>query len=105
MWRGSSKTSPANARTVEKASKSAACGKDDDQAPHENPRQKLSLQVEVVCQTETKPHDPFWDGPRLTPTFVTQLLGQVMEPEYKRFVQTVYGTLTEKSAGLFDEKV
>lgn len=38
------------------------------------------LRVELVCQGETAPHDPFWDGPRLKPAFVTQFLGQVMAP-------------------------
>ena len=36
------------------------------------------LQVELVCQDETPRFDPFWDGPRLQPAFVAQLLGQVM---------------------------
>ena len=105
MQRGSSKACPANSRIVEKASKIGAFGKDNNQSPHENPRHRPRLQIELVCQTETKPHDPFWDGPRLSPIFATQLLGQVMEPEHERLVRTAYGRLTEKSARLFDEKV
>jgi hypothetical protein len=42
-------------------------------------RQKRCLRVELVCQQETARHDPFWDGPRLVPVFVAQLLGQVLE--------------------------
>ena len=36
------------------------------------------LQVELVCQDETRGHDPFWDAPRLLPAFVAQVMGQVM---------------------------
>ncbi len=34
--------------------------------------------VELVCQDETKLHDPFRDSPRLTSPFVAQLIGQMM---------------------------
>lgn len=41
------------------------------------------LQVELVCQDGTAGFDPFWDGPRLRPAFVTQLLGQIMPPRHE----------------------
>ena len=36
------------------------------------------LPLELVSQDETFDFDPFWDGPRLLPTFVTQVMAQAM---------------------------
>ena len=34
--------------------------------------------LELVSQDETFGFDPFWDGPRLLPTFVAQVMAQAM---------------------------
>jgi hypothetical protein len=36
------------------------------------------LPLELVSQEETFDCDPFWDGPRLLPTFVAQVMAQAM---------------------------
>lgn len=64
------------------------------------------LQVELVCQDETPGYDPFWDAPRLLPTFVTQVMGQVM-PERREnvSVETAYGSVRcPRMALLLDRK-
>ena len=47
--------------------------------------------MELVCRDETEGIDPFWDGPRLVPAFVTQLLAQMI-PKGREIpsVQTAY---------------
>jgi hypothetical protein len=111
VWRGDFKTSPAQPRALEKASKSGASSQDGKQPPHETPRRKPRLQVELVCQAGTKAHDPYWDGPRLTPHFVTQVLAQAMAPERARLVRTPYGKSDESfvhfdpTGDLLDEKL
>lgn len=66
-------------RPAGKASDSARFRGERENEPGETLRPRPRLQVELVCQQETKRHDPFWDGPRLVPVFVAQLLGQVLE--------------------------
>jgi hypothetical protein len=70
-----------------------------------HPKNPPRLQVELVSQGETAAFDPFWDGPRLVPSFVTQLLGQVM-PERRETVsvETAYGTAVPRQALLVDRK-
>ena len=80
-------------RAIEKASPSSAldhypppASESEDSAP---PRSALGL----VCQPGTEAFDPIWDGPRLLPTFVAQVLGQVMpERRLSTAVETAYGT-------------
>ena len=86
------------------AGDSAQFRKDDGAAQQKASRQRAPLQTEAVCQGDTKRRDPFWDGPRLVPAFVTQLLGQVMHQEQNRLVRTAYGNTEEKSARLFDKR-
>jgi len=82
----------ASARAIEKASASSALGhypphtaQTDDSMP---PRRQAGL----VCQPGTEAYDPIWDGPRLLPTFVAQLLGQVIpERRVNVSVETAYG--------------
>ena len=80
-------------RAVEKASPSSALDHYPPPASHTedstSPRGPLGL----VCQPGTEAFDPIWDGPRVLPTFVAQVLGQVM-PERRlcTSVETAYGT-------------
>jgi hypothetical protein len=66
-------------RPAGKASDSAPFGERRGSAAGESPKAPRRLQVELVCQHDTKSHDPFWDAPRLNPAFVAQLLGQALE--------------------------
>jgi hypothetical protein len=83
----------AAARAIEKASPSSAldrypppASETEDSAPSRSP-------PGLVYQPGTEAFDPIWDGPRLLPTFVAQVLGQVM-PERRlcTSVETAYGT-------------
>jgi hypothetical protein len=105
VWRGDFKSSPANSRLLEKTRKSGASSQDNKRPSQESPRRTPRLQVELVCQSETQTHDPFRDAPRLTPGFVTQILGQAMTPERARLVRTAYGKPGAYTAGLLDEKL
>jgi len=80
-------------RAIEKASPSSALDhypppacETEDSAPRHSP-------LGLVCQPGTEAFDPIWDGPRLLPTFVAQVLGQVM-PERRlcTSVETAYGS-------------
>jgi hypothetical protein len=101
---GSQKASAEALRAVGKANQSARSNGERQDAPRDPPKQRPHLQVEIVCQAETKAHDPFWDGPRLVPAFVTQLLGQVMPGERNRFVRGAYGE-AGASARLLDTRL
>ena len=68
----------AGARVVEKASPASSLKREQSDADGRQHRAPPRLQVELVCQDETAGFDPFRDAPRLQPTFVAQLLGQVM---------------------------
>ena len=103
--KGSFKASAERARMAGNASNSAQFRKDDGDGQQQTPRPRPRLRAELLSQVETKRHDPFWDGPRLTPAFVTQLLGQVMQQEQNRLVRTAYGNAEEKSARLFDKRL
>ena len=103
--KGSFKAAIDGARLNVKASDSAQFRKDDGAMRQKASRARPRLQVELVCQGDTKRHGPFWDGPRLVPAFVTQLLGQMMEQERNRPTRAPYGSRTENSAGLLDTRL
>lgn len=103
---GGVKTFTAAPRAIEKSSPSSHLGsqtQDFAQAGQNNPPR---LQVELVSQGETPAFDPIWDGPRLMPSFVTQLLGQVMPDRREAHVslETAYGTAAPRQALLVDRK-
>lgn len=91
-------------RAIGKASDSAALRQEGQDAQRHGPKARGKLLVEPVSRGGTKRHDPFWDGPRLSPAFVTQLLGQVMEPERNCLVRMAYGSPAERSARLLDTR-
>jgi hypothetical protein len=103
--KGSHRASGEATRAIEKSSQSAPSNGERHSASHEAPKQRPRLQVELVCQAETKSHDPFWDGPRLTPAFVTQLLGQVMTGERHMLVRGAYGAGEAGPAPLLDTRL
>jgi hypothetical protein len=59
-----------------------------------------------LCRDDTPRFDPFWDGPRLVPAFVAQLLGQAMpERRDNAMVETTYGrAVSPRKALLLDRK-
>ena len=81
------------ARVVEKASPSSALDHYPPPASESEESATPRVQVGLVCQPGTEAYDPIWDAPRLLPTFVAQVLGQVM-PERRlcTSVETAYGT-------------
>lgn len=103
--RGGYKTLVANARPVEKPSASSYLGSQTPDFAQTERKRPPHLVVELVSQAETDGHDPFWDGPRLLPSFVTQLLGQVMPDRRETVsVETAYGTAVPRKALLVDRK-
>lgn len=81
------------AHAVEKASPSSALDHYPPPASEAEESATPRVQVGLVCQPGTEAYDPIWDAPRLLPTFVAQVLGQVM-PERRlcTSVETAYGT-------------
>jgi hypothetical protein len=53
--------------------------------------------LELVSQDETFDFDPFWDGPRLLPTFVAQVMAQAMAVPERRdgamVLETAYASI------------
>jgi hypothetical protein len=96
----------AHPRACEKSSGSSAL----DQQPQDfNDEQKPAslIQVELLCQDETPRFDPFWDGPRLLPAFVAQLMGQMGMDRRDTgvSVETAYGSIRyPRQALLLDHK-
>jgi hypothetical protein len=104
--RGGQKASAAVSRTIEKSSPSSDLGHRSPDTGAGREKSVPRLQVELVCQDETRGHDPFWDAPRLLPTFVTQVMGQVMPDRRENVsVETAYGSVrSARMALLLDRK-
>jgi hypothetical protein len=104
--RGGIKTFAAAPRAIEKSSPSSHLGGQTPEFSQPGQKSPPRLQVELVYQDETQAFDPFWDGPRLLPSFVAQLMGQVI-PERREAnvcVETAYGTAVPRQALLVDRK-
>ncbi len=99
--RGGQKTFGGDARRVKKASSSSGLGSRPKDLAGSREKSVPRLQVELVCQDETRGHDPFWDAPRLLPTFVTQVMGQAF-PERRETasVETAYGSVARPRMAL-----
>jgi hypothetical protein len=93
-------------RRCEKSSASSNLGRKQPDLNKESAKFAPRLQVELVCRDETNGFDPFWDGPRLVPAFVTQVLAQAMPERRHNFtVETAYGqALCPRKALLLDCK-
>lgn len=93
-------------RRCEKPSASSALGREQENLNDEEARFPPQLQIEFVCQEETRNFEPFWDGPRLLPTFVAQLMGQVTVERRDTgvSVETAYGSAAPRKALLLDRK-
>jgi hypothetical protein len=108
--RSSAKSASLPVRAIEKTSSASAL---NHQTPHTDQTEQKPLpriQVELVSQGGTESFDPNWDGPRLLPTFVAQVIGQVMNetiPERRMSapLETAYGTARlSRMALLLDRK-
>jgi hypothetical protein len=96
----------ASTRRCEKPSGSSILDGKRQDFNHDDQKPSRALQVELVCQEETRAFDPFWDGPRLMPAFVAQLMGQaiVERRDSSVSVETAYGSLHPRKALLLDRK-
>jgi hypothetical protein len=102
----SPKSSTVCARAVEKISPASLLQREPDDAAPRRPQTPAHLVVELVSQDETARFDPVWDGPRLVPAFVAQLMGQIM-PERRSAapLETAYGSARDaRMALLLDRK-
>ena len=96
----------ATPRACEKSSGSSALGRQTQDFDDEG-HKAAPIQIELVCQDETPPFDPFWDGPRLLPAFVAQLMGQTAADrrDHGVSVETAYGSARyPRRALLLDRK-
>ena len=90
----------------EKSSGSSALGRQRQGFNADDHKPASPIQVELVCQEGTPGFDPFWDGPRLLPTFAAQLMGQVIVERGGGTVPvaTAYGSIHPRKALLLDRK-
>jgi hypothetical protein len=103
---GASGASAQSLRAVKKASTSSALGREKPDADRGEEKPAPVPQALHLCRDETPSFDPFWDGPRLVPAFVAQLLGQAMpERRDNAMVETAYGrAVSPRKALLLDRK-
>jgi hypothetical protein len=104
--RGGSKASALSCCAVRKASASSALNREKQNTDDRREKTPPPVRVELVCRDDTQHFDPFWDAPRLLPTFVTQMLGQAMaERRASPSVETAYGrAASPRTALLLDRK-
>ena len=106
----SPKSSAVSARAVEKSSPASLLQREPHDTARSRPQTPPHLVVELVSQDETARFDPVWDGPRLIPAFVAQLMGQAMNqltPERRSAapLETAYGSARDaRMALLLDRK-
>lgn len=94
-------------RRCEKSSDSSTLGQEQADLNADSRKIPSPVRVELVSQDETQGFDPFWDGPRLLPAFVAQVLGQTMPDrrDATARVETAYGSLIyPRKALLLDRK-
>ena len=97
----------ASPRACEKSSGSSALGQQPQDFNADEQQPALPVRLELVCQDETPRFDPFWDGPRLLPVFVAQLMGQMNmdRRDASMSVETAYGRVRDpRQALLLDRK-
>ena len=101
---GGFKSSALELRAIEKTSLSSQLGHQAQQNKQPEPKTAPPLQVEIVSRREMTAFDPLWDGPRLVPSFVTQVLAQAMPDNHEpnMTVETAYGTAAPRLSLLVD---
>lgn len=101
---GSARASALELRAIEKSSLSSHLGQQTQHGRQPDAKNIPPLQVELVSHSETTAFDPLWDGPRLVPSFVAQVLAQAMpnSGEQDMTVETAYGTAAPRLSLLVD---
>ncbi len=103
---GGAKSVASLSRAVGKSSPSSRLGDQPRDFAKPDEKSPPRLQVELVCQDETKGFDPIWDAPRLMPSFVAQVLGQIM-PDRRQtdaLAHTAYASAAPRRALLVDRR-
>ena len=102
--RGALKAVAVIPRRCENASDSNALGGKRPGLKDGDEKSPPRLKIELVSPDGTHGFDPFWDGPRLIPTFVAQLMGQMMADQRgaRASVQAAYGSPPPRKAALLD---
>jgi hypothetical protein len=106
--RGALRASAEAVRASGKSSASSDLGRGDGTFTKPQSQPPPRVTVELVCQSETPRFDPNWDGPRLMPVFVAQLLGQVMREQASQpapvSAHTAYDFAQPRIGKLFDRE-
>jgi hypothetical protein len=100
----------ADSRRVGKASYSSMLEGGDDPPGQSGNDRSATKRERRACQTGTVQYAPLWNGPRLRPAFVAQVLGQVMtahQPQGAGLALLAYGRSVSQvsSALLLDHKI
>jgi hypothetical protein len=96
----------ASVKAVEKISSRA--GFDGEYSSRREPQSWICtpLTKRTSSQTETDQSDPYWDAPRLKPTFVAQVMGQVYCPATPQAAAgEAYRTAPAPLALVFDKEI
>jgi len=101
---GAFKALPERVQPCGKSSASSDLGRESSAFTSSGKQSPPHLTVELVSQRETVRPDPFWDGPRLRPVFVAQVIGQAMPERARPLAHAAYGALEPRRARLLDRK-
>ena len=95
--RRGSKALVSSARRCEKTSSSSALDGYRQESESAGQNSIAVSLLEPMSQDETLDFDPFWDGPRLLPTFVAQVMAQAMAMPERRdsatLLETAYASI------------
>ena len=104
---GGGSSAPAlSTRAIQKTSASSTLGREKPDRGGGQEKPVRGVEAQSLYRDDTPRFDPFWDGPRLVPAFVAQLLGQAM-PDRRGtvMVETAYGRAdSSRRALLLDRK-
>lgn len=103
---GGSRAPALSTRAIQKTSASSTLGREKPDSDGGRDKPVRDVQAQSLYRDDTPRFDPFWDGPRLVPAFVAQLLGQTL-PDRRGtvMVETAYGrAVSSRMALLLDRK-
>ncbi len=105
--RGSPRLPPPLPRMAEKTSDSSQLNAGARDFTQHGRGQRPKTPAACMCRGETKAFDPFWDGPRLKPSFVAQVLGQAMTDRRERraAARAAYCRAASPSASRLDKSI
>lgn len=103
---GNTKLSVLPPRAIEKASASSLLSDGPRDFIQQERKNTPRLRAEHVCRKETGGFDPLWDGPRLVPSFVAQVLGQVLPERHDRNAAALaaYAARASRQPCVIDER-